>query len=291
MSDITVIGLGRMGTALARALQQGCHALTVWNRSPAKMQPFIDDGVAAVSDVVAAVSASPVILVCIDSNAAADTLLHTGEVKPHLAGRTIVQLSTSTPREATESAEWLSAEGVSYLDGAIHCGPGDIGTDNAHILLSGDEAAFERASGLLACLGGKIRYLGTNVRAASVLDLAAVCESYGRFMAVTHAACMCESEGIGLDELATLYPKDSFSRRYADVIHASDFENCTATLRIWESAAQRIRAQARDAGISTDFPDYVAGLFEKAIDAGYGEQHVMALVKVLRSDTKLKPSP
>ena len=284
MSDITVIGLGRMGAALARALQQAGHDLTVWNRSPAKVQPFIDDGVAAASDVVAAITASPVILVSIDSNAVGDALLQSDQVKPHLAGRTLVQLSTSTPQEATESAAWLSAEGVSYLDGAIHCGPHDIGTDNAHILLSGDQVAFERASRLLASLGGEIRYLGTNVRAASVLDLAAVCESYGRFMAVAHAACMCESEGIGLDDLATLYPEGSFSRRYTNVIHSSDFENCTATLRIWEAAAQRIRTQGKDAGINTDFPDLVASLFEKAIDAGYGEQHVMALVKVLREE-------
>jgi len=284
MSDITVIGLGRMGAALALAIRRAGHDLTVWNRSPAKAQRFIDDGVAAASDVVAAITASPVIVVCIDSNAVTDALLQTDRVKPHLAGRTMVQLSTSTPREASESAEWLSAQGVSYLDGAIHCGPHDIGTDSAQILLSGDEVAFERAAGLLASLGGDVRYLGANVRAASVLDLAAACEAYGRFMAVTHAACMCESEGIGLDDLASLYPEDSFSRRYANVIHSSDFDNCTATLRIWESAAQRIRTQGRDAGINTDFPDYVASLFEKAIDAGYGEQHVMALVKVLREE-------
>lgn len=284
MSDITVIGLGRMGAALALAIRRAGHDLTVWNRSPAKAQRFIDDGVAAASDVVAAITASPVIVVCIDSNAVTDALLQTDRIKPHLAGRTVVQLSTSTPREASESAAWLSAQGVSYLDGAIHCGPNDIGTDSAQILLSGDEVAFERAAGLLASLGGDVRYLGTNVRAASVLDLAAVCEAYGRFMAVTHAACMCESEGIGLDDLAALYPEDSFSRRYANVIHSSDFDNCTATLRIWESAAQRIRTQGRDAGINTDFPDYVASLFEKAIDAGYGEQHVMALVKVLREE-------
>ena len=176
----------------------------------------------------------------------------------------------------------MSALGAFYLDGAIHCGPSQIGTESAEILLSGNEEAYERASGLLNCLGGNIRYLGANVRAASVLDLAAVCESYGRFLAISHAARMCESEGVGLDVLATMYPENSFSRRYAEVIHTSDFENCTATLRIWESAAQRIREQGKDVGINTDFPDVVTSLFEKAIDAGYGEQNVMALVKVLR---------
>jgi len=45
MSDITVIGLGLMGSALARAFQNAGHSLTVWNRTAAKMQPFIDNGI------------------------------------------------------------------------------------------------------------------------------------------------------------------------------------------------------------------------------------------------------
>ena len=75
MSDITVIGLGLMGSALARAIQQAGHELTVWNRSPAKMQPFINDGVAGAPDVVSAITASPVILVCIDNYAVTNTIL------------------------------------------------------------------------------------------------------------------------------------------------------------------------------------------------------------------------
>ena len=61
MSDITVIGLGRMGAALALAIRRAGHDLTVWNRSPDKAQRFIDDGVAAAYDVVAAIMASPVL--------------------------------------------------------------------------------------------------------------------------------------------------------------------------------------------------------------------------------------
>ncbi len=282
MSDVTVIGLGLMGAALARAIHRAGHDLTVWNRSPEKMQPFINDGVAAAADIVAAVITSPVILVCIDNYAVTDTLLRSGEVSPHLAGRTVVQLSTGTPREARECAEWMSAHEVAYLDGAILAGPADIGTPEGQILLCGDEMAYERAGSLLECLGGDVRYLGTNVSAASTLDLAWLCDSYGRFLAVIQAVCLCESEGVGVDAFASLFAEDSIVRRYAKVIHSADFENCTATLRVWKAALQRIRTQGRDAGINTDFPDYVDRLLEKAVDAGYGEEHVMALVKVLR---------
>ncbi len=282
MSDITVIGLGLMGAALARTLQRAGHDLTVWNRSPVKMQPFIDDGVAGAPDVVSAIAASSVIVICIENYAATKSMLRSDEVPPLLAGRTVVQLSTGTPREAAECAEWMKAHDVSYLDGAILAGPGTIGTDSSIILLAGEEAAYERSGGMLACLGGDVRYLGANVRAASALDLAWLCDSYGRFLAVTHAACLCESEGVGVDEFASLFDKESNIRHDANVIHSSDFENCTATLQVWDAALQRIRAQGEDAGIDTGFPDFVSNLFEKAIDAGYGEEHVTALIKVLR---------
>ena len=36
MSEVTVIGLGNMGSALARALLENGRAVTVWNRSPEK---------------------------------------------------------------------------------------------------------------------------------------------------------------------------------------------------------------------------------------------------------------
>ena len=57
-------------------------------------------------------------------------------------------------------AEWMIARDVADLDGAILCGPEAIGTDEPQILLSGDEAAYERAGNLLECLGGAVRYLG-----------------------------------------------------------------------------------------------------------------------------------
>ncbi|MGR3716709.1 MAG: NAD(P)-dependent oxidoreductase [Thermohalobaculum sp.] len=281
MSDITVIGLGLMGAALARAIQRAGHDLTVWNRSPAKMQPFIDDGVAGAPDVASAITASPVILICIDNYAVTDTMLQSDDIVPLLAGRTVVQLSTGTPQEAREASEWMIARGVAYLDGAILCGPTAIATDDAQILLSGDAAAHQRAGKLLQCLGGTVRYLGPNTGAASALDLAWLTTCYGRFMAIIHAANLCKSEDVGIDEFVSLFPDNPDIRGYAKVIHEESFHECTATLQVWGAALQRIQQQGVDANINTEFPDLVASVFKKAVDAGYGAQNVMALVKVL----------
>jgi 3-hydroxyisobutyrate dehydrogenase-like beta-hydroxyacid dehydrogenase len=39
MSEISVIGLGSMGTALAKALQGGAAKVTVWNRTATNDRP------------------------------------------------------------------------------------------------------------------------------------------------------------------------------------------------------------------------------------------------------------
>jgi 3-hydroxyisobutyrate dehydrogenase-like beta-hydroxyacid dehydrogenase len=270
-----------MGSALARAIQLAGHDLTVWNRSPAKMQPFMDDGVAVAPDVVSAFTASSVILICIDNYAATKSMLQTDEIVALLPGRTIVQLSTGTPKEAREASEWMTARDVAYLDGAILAGPPHIGTDEAQILLSGDESAHERASHLLECLGGAVRYLGSNVGAASALDLAWLTTCYGRFMAIIHAANLCRSEHVGIDDFMSLFPDEPNIQRYARVIHEESFHECTATLQVWGAALQRIQQQGADANINTEIPDFVASFFRKAVNAGYGEENVMSLIKVL----------
>ena len=112
MSEISVMGLGLMGAALASQLQQGGHKMTVWNRSPERMKPFLVEGAEGAYNVVEAVMASPVVLICVEDYAITKTLFETDEVTPHLKDRIIVQLSTGTPNDAAESAEWFSQFGA-----------------------------------------------------------------------------------------------------------------------------------------------------------------------------------
>lgn len=284
MSEITVIGLGLMGSALARAFQNADHSLTVWNRTSAKMQPFIDDGITAAGDVEAAISASPVVVVCIDNYQLSSAIFNSDNVAPLLQGRTVVQLSTGTPKQAGDAETWMSAHKVDYLDGALLCGPNDIGDKKTQILLCGKEETYAQTIGLLSCLGGNIQYLGANIRAASTLDLAWLCESYGLFLAVSHGARICESEGVTVDQYASLFPRGSEFRRYAELIHSADFSHPSATLRIWRSALQPLLEQGKDADINAEFPGYMDNLLRRAEESGFGEENVMAIVKVLRRE-------
>ena len=47
MSDVTVLGLGAMGSAIAKAELQAGHEVNVWIRSPNKINPLVKLGASA----------------------------------------------------------------------------------------------------------------------------------------------------------------------------------------------------------------------------------------------------
>ena len=119
MSDITVIGLGKMGLALARTLLGSGHSVTVWNRSSIKSGEIVSEGALLAQTVAAAIEASPIVLVCINNYSTTREIIEFDQTLPKLKNRIFVQLSSGTPQEATESSGWFNKYGAAYLDGAI----------------------------------------------------------------------------------------------------------------------------------------------------------------------------
>ena len=284
MTAITVMGLGLMGSALARAFAGAGHPLTVWNRSPERTLPFADAGVDVASDVLGAVKAADILVVCIDNYDSTHRLLSASDVSKALAGRTLVQLSTGTPKDARAAAVWMRGLGARYLDGAILGGPAQIATEDGQVLFSGNQSAWNAAAETLSSLGGKVRYLGERPGAACALDLAWLTTRYGAFLALWHAAILCRSEGVDMGDFMALTPKDDAIQTYGAVVRDGTYDQATATLKVWAEALKPIQVQARDAGISSEIPDLLAGFFERALDAGLGQKNVMSIVNLLGAD-------
>src|SRR5260221_14329656 len=141
-----------MGSALARCLLAAGHDVTVWNRSPAKADPLVRQGAVAAESLSAAVAASPVVLICIDSYRSPQAVFEAPADAGLLSGRTIVQLSTGSPAGARSAEAWFTAAGARYLDGAILAGPSAIGAPATTILYAGRRTAFDGCRGLLGAL-------------------------------------------------------------------------------------------------------------------------------------------
>jgi 3-hydroxyisobutyrate dehydrogenase-like beta-hydroxyacid dehydrogenase len=287
MSEITTIGAGAMGSALARALLGGGHRVTVWNRTPARVAPLVRDGAIAAPSLASAVIASPFVLVCVDNYEVTRSLLSAPDVRPCLSGRVLVQLSTGSPREAREAELWAQESGADYLDGAILAYPDQIGTPRAAVLVAGAQATFERCEAVLRGIAGGLTYVGPQVGAASALDCAALSFVFASLLGALHGARICEVEGLPVDEfgamLADLVPVVGGEvQQLTERIQASRYDGTQAALSTYAAAAARLVAQARDSRIDDAFPAYASSAFARGVAAGLGGEDLAALVKVLR---------
>ena len=75
--NVSVLGLGLMGSALAEALLNAGHDVTVWNRTRARVGPLTEKGAHDAASAAEAIDASHVTLVCVTNHAAAMEILGT----------------------------------------------------------------------------------------------------------------------------------------------------------------------------------------------------------------------
>lgn len=287
MSDVSIIGLGTMGSTLARLLLQAGHRISVWNRSGARADALVRDGATRAASAAAAVGASPISVVCVYDYKATNEILDNDAVAAALAGRVIVQLTTGSPQEARDSETWARQRGAEYLDGAIQAAPSQMGQPDTPIFVSGAASALRRSEPVLAAFGGSVTWLGDDAGAASAMDLATLSYVYGAALGFFHGARVCEASGIRVDAYAKLVSGISpsfgkFFEHEGKVIQSGDFAVSESPLQISVEATERIAQHAREAGINAEFPSFASGLFKRAMAAGPGEQELAAMVKLLR---------
>jgi 3-hydroxyisobutyrate dehydrogenase-like beta-hydroxyacid dehydrogenase len=284
MSEVSVIGLGNMGSALARALldaSQG-RAVTIWNRSPEKAAPLVDKGAVLAPNAAEAIKASPVILVCVTNYAAANHILH--EVAANLPGKLLVQFTTGSPQDARASERWAHEHEAEYLDCAITGSPGSIGTPSAHILVAGPAAVFQKAEPTLRILADNLDYKGEPIGLASAWEMVFLIHYYGMFLSLFHSVQICQAEGIPLEEYITLLGEQgkNYEKWLCENIQSGNYQETSSPLELWAGGIGQIAQHAQDSHIPAEFPKLAARLFQEAMVAGYGREEVSALFKVLQ---------
>lgn len=283
MSELTMVGLGAMGSAIARTLIENKCDLTVWNRSSDKARDLAALGASSAESLKQAIEASPRIVVCIHGYAATRSMLDDPEIIPLLSGRTIIQMSTGTPAEARAAQTWINRHGGHYLDCSIMVYPQTVGTADGQLLVAGPREVYDECAPYIGHIGGDVRYLGATIGAAAALDLAVVSRLVANTVAIVYGIHICESEGVPLPEFASMYPESDRARHLAKVVDSGNYtDDIAATVGTSIEAASAIRELAGDLEISTEFPDFILGLYQRASAAGYLEQDNASLIEVFR---------
>ncbi|MCP3140397.1 NAD(P)-dependent oxidoreductase [Pyxidicoccus xibeiensis] len=286
---IAVLGAGRMGSALIKAFLKQGYRTAIWNRTRARSEPLAALGACIAPSVKDAVADAEVVVVNVIDYAASDALLRTEEVTQALRGKVLVQLTSGSPKQAREAAEWARAHDIHYLDGAIMGTPDFIGQPGATILYAGPSEPFEKYKPVFLALGGNAQYVGRDVGHASALDSSLLVVMWGAMFGALQATAICEAEGIPLgafrEYLKPVMPvvdgavDDTVTR-----IQQRQFsgETSLATLEAHHVAFEHLLELTREHGIHSAVPDAFEQLFQAAIRAGQGREDFAVLSTFMR---------
>jgi NAD binding domain of 6-phosphogluconate dehydrogenase len=183
--QVTLVGLGAMGSVLARTLLSANFKLTIWNRTSTRpvVKELVDKGAAFVPSLADAIAASPTTIFCVLGYDVLSQALESVRGTAVLMGKNIVNLTNGTPNEARAMSEWMKhREDVgAYVDGGIMATPSMIATPNSTIFLSGEsENVFNGVKSTVEVLGKPV-WFGEDPGAASLYDLAMLAGMYGMF--------------------------------------------------------------------------------------------------------------
>lgn len=286
MTDISIIGLGAMGHALATAFLSGDHRVTLWNRTPGKAADLVARGAREATSLQEAIGASELVVMCVLDYAVADALIETAG--PALAGRTFANLTNGTPARARTTAARVAALGGNYLDGGIMAIPPMIGGEHAFILYSGDEAAFARHEDAFAVLGQPV-HLGADAGLASLYDLALLSGMYGLFSGFLHALALVRSGGVSAESFAPMLGSwvgammealPDFAARIDSGDHARD---AMSNLAMQTTAVENILTASREQGVDGALLAPLLPLMRRRIEDGFGADEVSGLFELIRA--------
>jgi 3-hydroxyisobutyrate dehydrogenase-like beta-hydroxyacid dehydrogenase len=280
---VSFVGLGEMGSALARAALSDTYRTTVWNRNPDKATALVDAGARPASTAADAVTSSDLIVVCLFDHQSVHDVLD--PLTDRLAGRRLLNLTTTSPEGARELARWAADIGVDYLDGGIMATPEMIGTPQSSLLYSGSQRLYDDYRDLLE-LWGNAEYFGDDAGMASLYDLALLSGMYVMFAGFFHGAAMVGAAGVPAKEFAArasawLQTVVFAINEYAEIIDGGDY-SLPGQQSLEFSDISDIVEASRSLGISTEVVDVVQRLIHRQIDAGHDRDGFARVIESIK---------
>ena len=276
------VGLGAMGTHMARNLHRAGLLTAVWNRSSGKAQALAAElGVEAPATLTELAAACEAVVSCVSANA--DVLEVTRGLAPALRqGALVLDCSTVSAETARQAAAVLETRGAQFLDCPVSGGVEGARDGTLAIMVGGKPEAFERAQPILQALGRTIAHFGPvgagqAAKATNQIMVAGIIDAIAEAMAFAHA------EGLPLEKLIDTLGKGAGSSWY--FVHRAP-----NMARGSYPAGFRVRLHQKDLGICHDMAarfgtalpvvERMRAEYAELIARGYGDEDISATFRL-----------
>jgi 2-hydroxy-3-oxopropionate reductase len=282
---IGFVGLGTMGTPMARNLMKHAFALTVWARRPEAMAPLVAAGAAAGESAAQVAAASDVTITMVTDTRAVEevTLGERGIVRGARPGSVVIDHSTIAPDSARRIARELRGRDIEMLDAPVSGGSAAAEAGTLAVMVGGPGSVLEHVKPLLSCYAKSIVHIGPSGAGQVAKACNQICTIVNQLGA---AEAMLLAERAGVDPRAVkeaLMGGFAASRMLdlqAPKMIARDFEGKVES-RLHHKDIRIVLDLARALGLELPASTAAAEVLEKLQQCGGGRQDSAAVFTVL----------
>jgi 3-hydroxyisobutyrate dehydrogenase len=281
-----MIGLGLMGSGMARRLLGAGFPLAVWNRNSERAKALAAEGAHVAATPRDAAARSDVVLSMVADDAASRAvwLGDHGALAGATRGAVLVECSTLTVGWIGQLFREVAARGCELLDAPVTGSKPHAASGELVFLVGGSAAALETARPALTAMSRAILHVGASGRGA-LLKLV------NNFMCGVQAASLAEAlaliERSGLDRakslelLTTGAPGSPLVKTLSARMTARDYTP-NFLLRLMSKDLTYALAEGRKYGLALSTVASALQVVDQAVAAGNGEEDFSALVEPLR---------
>jgi 3-hydroxyisobutyrate dehydrogenase-like beta-hydroxyacid dehydrogenase len=162
MAEIGFVGLGVMGGRITRRLLAAGHTVTGHNRTRAKAEWLIAEGMAWAASPRAVAEAAEVTFSMVTGTAALEAITRgpDGVVAGLGPGKVYVDMSTASPKASQELAGLVAKRGAAMLDAPVSGSVVTLEEGRLSIMVGGDREVFDRVLPILRDIGPTVTHVG-----------------------------------------------------------------------------------------------------------------------------------
>jgi 3-hydroxyisobutyrate dehydrogenase len=283
---VSFLGLGIMGTGMARRLLAAGFPLTVYNRNAAKAAPLVAEGAKlAPSPRAAAADAEIVVTMVSDDDASRALWLGPEGV---LAGAPrsalLIEASTLTVRWVEELAKAVAAHGNEFLDAPVTGSKNAAAGGELNFFVGGTAANLEKARPVLAAMSRSITLVGPTGSGARI-------KLINNFLSGVQAASLAEAmamiERSGLNRTQALEivnggaPGSPILKLLSGRMTAPDYTTNFPLRLMGKDLAYAIEEAGRS-GVHLATATAALAVFQNAIAHGHGDKDMSAVAEPFR---------
>lgn len=290
--DTSLIGLGKMGTGIAKSLLRAGHHVTVYNRTRERAEALRTNG-AVVAGSVAEACRSEVVFTMVADDVALEGLVF-GEngILASLARRAVhVSLSTISVALSNKLAAEHAKAGQGFLAAPVFGRPEAAEAARLAVVVGGPDALVQKCKPLFEAMGPKLFVVGEKSSMANVVKLsgnfliATVLESLGEALAFARKSGV--DAGALLEFLTTTMFTAPVYKTYGDLIVQGKHEPAGFLLPLGLKDVRLVLQAAEAASVPMPIASVLRDRFITAMARGNQDKDWSVIGRVAAEDAGL----